>query len=144
MQLCTKDLSARLGNLRGGGEDVKKHPFFKDIDWEELEKKTSPGPIVPDLETPEDTKYFDQYPPQDQTSPMKRKIWNQRYRGIRQRQSKWIQKYQFCVRFCCKIVGACVSTSEGRGPTVIKFQMRPVEVVLLTTRTMYENRGLHM
>ncbi|KAF8460299.1 kinase-like domain-containing protein [Kalaharituber pfeilii] len=60
-QLCTKDLSARLGNLRGGGED--------NIDWEELEKKTSPGPIVPDLESPEDTKYFDQYPPQEQQNP---------------------------------------------------------------------------
>lgn len=40
-KLCTRDLSARLGNLRGGGNDVKNHPFFSDIDWEELEKKTS-------------------------------------------------------------------------------------------------------
>lgn len=39
-KLCTRDLTARLGNLRGGGNDVKKHPFFSDIDWDELEKKT--------------------------------------------------------------------------------------------------------
>ena len=39
-QLCTKDSSARLGNLRGGSEDVKNHPFFSDIDWDELEKKS--------------------------------------------------------------------------------------------------------
>lgn len=41
-KLCTRDLTARLGNLRGGGNDVKKHPFFSDIDWDELEKKTHP------------------------------------------------------------------------------------------------------
>ena len=39
-RLCTRDLSARLGNLRGGGSDVKSHLFFSSIDWNELEKKT--------------------------------------------------------------------------------------------------------
>lgn len=27
--LCTKDVSRRLGNLRGGALDVMRHPWFK-------------------------------------------------------------------------------------------------------------------
>ena len=38
-QLCNKDLSARLGNMKGGGYEVMRHPFFKGIDWRELERQ---------------------------------------------------------------------------------------------------------
>ncbi|KAF8429195.1 serine/threonine-protein kinase YPK2/YKR2 [Tirmania nivea] len=68
-KLCTRDLTARLGNLRGGGNDVKKHPFFSDIDWDELEKKTHPGPLAPDLENPEDASYFEPYAPPEERDP---------------------------------------------------------------------------
>jgi protein kinase A len=34
--LTAHDLSLRLGNLKGGIEDVKNHRFFKSIDWVEL------------------------------------------------------------------------------------------------------------
>lgn len=61
--LCTKDLSARLGNLSNGSRDVKNHPFFESIDWRELERRRHPGPIVPRLRSPEDTSYFDYYDP---------------------------------------------------------------------------------
>jgi len=36
-RLCTKDLSARLGNLKDGGYEVMRHPFFNGINWRELE-----------------------------------------------------------------------------------------------------------
>ena len=38
-RLCTKDLSARLGNAKGGGHEVMRHPFFRGIDWRELESQ---------------------------------------------------------------------------------------------------------
>ncbi|KAI5796349.1 camp-dependent protein kinase catalytic subunit [Peziza echinospora] len=60
--LCTKDLSSRLGNTRGGSQDVKKHPFFGSIDWADLESKRDQGPIVPHVGNPIDTSCFDSYP----------------------------------------------------------------------------------
>jgi len=60
-QLCNKDLSARLGNMKGGGYEVMRHPFFKGIDWRELERQVQEGPVVPHLRHPGDTRYFDQY-----------------------------------------------------------------------------------
>ena len=82
-RLCTKDLSSRLGNMRGGGFEVMTHPFFTGIDWRLLESRkhdVSPcrfghcvtayladmrkqGPLVPDLRYPEDTRYFETYDP---------------------------------------------------------------------------------
>jgi protein kinase A len=86
-KLCTKDLSARLGNTRGGGEQVMAHPFFDGINWQELESQGNPvfpppptclrigsaeltvqGPIIPKLRHPGDTRYFDQYDPPTPTA----------------------------------------------------------------------------
>uniref|UniRef100_A0A6B2LAD0 Protein kinase domain-containing protein n=1 Tax=Arcella intermedia TaxID=1963864 RepID=A0A6B2LAD0_9EUKA len=38
-KLLTSAKARRLGNLRGGSQDVKSHPFFNGVDWEGLEKK---------------------------------------------------------------------------------------------------------
>jgi len=34
-KLLQKDISRRLGNLRAGAKDIKRHPFFKSINWEQ-------------------------------------------------------------------------------------------------------------
>lgn len=60
-RLCTKDLSARLGNMKGGGYEVMMHPFFKGINWRDMERQIHLGPLVPNLRFPGDTSYFDQY-----------------------------------------------------------------------------------
>lgn len=49
--------SDRLGCR--GVEEIKRHPFFKGIDWERIRK--SPAPYVPDLNGETDTKYFDKF-----------------------------------------------------------------------------------
>ncbi|KAF2834575.1 serine/threonine-protein kinase YPK2/YKR2 [Patellaria atrata CBS 101060] len=59
--LCTVDVSKRLGNIKGGASAVKSHPWFKDIDWDELYYRRVPGPIVPHLRGPADTRNFDEY-----------------------------------------------------------------------------------
>jgi serine/threonine protein kinase len=38
-RLCTKDLSSRLGNMKGGGYEVMMHPFFRGINWRDLERQ---------------------------------------------------------------------------------------------------------
>ena len=32
-KLLTQDLSRRLGNLRGGGRDIRAHSWFSNVDW---------------------------------------------------------------------------------------------------------------
>lgn len=60
-KLCTNDLSSRLGNMKGGGYEVMIHPFFRGINWRDLERQIHLGPHVPELRFPGDTRYFEQY-----------------------------------------------------------------------------------
>lgn len=42
-QLLTKDPTKRLGSSSKDAEEIKKHPFFKGIDWSAiLQKKVKP------------------------------------------------------------------------------------------------------
>jgi serine/threonine protein kinase len=45
----------RLG--AGGADEVKEHAFFRGIEWDELLEHD--GPFVPQLDTPDDTSYFE-------------------------------------------------------------------------------------
>ena len=47
-QLLQKSLSKRLGNLKGGFQDIKEHPFCEGLDWEHphrLQVVTEPRPF---------------------------------------------------------------------------------------------------
>ncbi|KAF1985427.1 Pkinase-domain-containing protein [Aulographum hederae CBS 113979] len=63
-KLCAVDTSKRLGNMNGGAQAVKDHPWFRNIDWDELYYRKRPGPIVPHLRGPADTRNFDEYDPE--------------------------------------------------------------------------------
>ena len=63
-KLCTVDISKRLGNVQGGANKVKAHPWFKEIDWDALYDRETQGPIVPHLRGPADTRNFDEYEPE--------------------------------------------------------------------------------
>jgi serum/glucocorticoid-regulated kinase 2 len=46
--LLTRDVDKRLGSTASGGSsNIKKHPFFKDIDWDKLERKEIDPPFKP-------------------------------------------------------------------------------------------------
>jgi ribosomal protein S6 kinase beta len=47
--LLQKDASKRLGYGELGSEEVKKHPFFKTIDWKKLESRDIVSPFKPKL-----------------------------------------------------------------------------------------------
>ena len=49
----------RLGNGPKDAEDIKKHPYFKDVDWEKYLKKEIKPPFIPKLKSDTDLKYFD-------------------------------------------------------------------------------------
>ncbi|CDU24708.1 probable cAMP-dependent protein kinase catalytic subunit [Sporisorium scitamineum] len=61
--LLNADRSRRLGNLRGGANDVKNHPWFHGVDWKVLQEGRIPPPIVPYLGRPGDTSNFSKYEP---------------------------------------------------------------------------------
>ncbi|KAI9046890.1 hypothetical protein LZ554_008968 [Drepanopeziza brunnea f. sp. 'monogermtubi'] len=59
---CTVDRSKRLGNVSGGAQRVKDHPFFRGINWEEIYYRKHRGPIIPPVRYPGDAQCFDFYP----------------------------------------------------------------------------------
>ncbi|KAL5005475.1 hypothetical protein ScPMuIL_018931 [Solemya velum] len=61
-KLLVQDRTRRLGNMKNGAEDVKRHKWFKTIDWDEvLARKLVPS-IIPRLSHAGDTQNFDEYP----------------------------------------------------------------------------------
>ena len=61
-RLLTADRTKRIGNLKNGADDIKKHKWFRGIDWGSLERREIPAPIVPDVKSEYDTHNFDKYP----------------------------------------------------------------------------------
>ncbi|CAO3692078.1 unnamed protein product [Umbelopsis ramanniana] len=61
-RLLVGDRSRRLGNLKGGAEDVKRHKWFRGVDWFGLLEKKVQAPIVPPYRHPGDTSNFEKYP----------------------------------------------------------------------------------
>ncbi|XP_013401008.1 ribosomal protein S6 kinase alpha-5 [Lingula anatina] len=56
LKLLTKDPKKRLG--ADGSEDVKAHPFFKNINWDDLANKLIAAPFKPKIKHDEDTSNF--------------------------------------------------------------------------------------
>ncbi|KXS11908.1 camp-dependent protein kinase catalytic subunit [Gonapodya prolifera JEL478] len=57
-RLLTADRTKRLGNLKGGAEDVKQHKWFKNVNWVALVHKQIRAPIIPTIRHPGDTSNF--------------------------------------------------------------------------------------
>ncbi|PGG99664.1 AGC/PKA protein kinase [Blastomyces parvus] len=62
-QLITPDLTVRLGNLHGGSQDVKNHPWFAEVTWDRLARKDIDAPYIPPVKGGQgDASQFDRYP----------------------------------------------------------------------------------
>ncbi|OMH84592.1 Protein kinase C-like 1 [Zancudomyces culisetae] len=58
-ELLERDANKRLGSGPGDADDVKRHPFFRGINWTNiLEKKVTP-PFIPQISGPNDVSNFD-------------------------------------------------------------------------------------
>jgi len=60
--LLTLDHTKRIGTLKRGVQDIKKHKFFSGIDWDVLLLKRIPAPIPVRVAKDGDSRYFDRYP----------------------------------------------------------------------------------
>ncbi|OAD04497.1 protein kinase A catalytic subunit, partial [Mucor lusitanicus CBS 277.49] len=61
-KLLVIDRTKRLGNLKGGAEDVKRHKWFRGTDWHGLLTKTVRAPLIPAHANDYDTSNFEKYP----------------------------------------------------------------------------------
>lgn len=55
------DLSRRYGNLKEGSMDIKKHRWFKSIDWIQIYQQKVVPSFIPQCASVSDTSHFDQY-----------------------------------------------------------------------------------
>ncbi|KAJ9462483.1 cAMP-dependent protein kinase catalytic subunit [Diplonema papillatum] len=60
--LLTGDHTKRLGTLKRGVQDIKKHKYYAGIDWDVLLAKRIPAPIPVRVAKDGDSRYFDRYP----------------------------------------------------------------------------------
>jgi protein kinase A len=69
--LLEKDLSKRYGNLQNGINDIKKHRFFNEFDWEKLLNEEINPPYHPKVKSDNDITNFSSYPDSDnETAPV--------------------------------------------------------------------------
>jgi protein kinase X len=64
-KLLVQDRTKRLGNMKSGAEDIKRHRWFKGVDWHDVLKRKLTPPIVPKIMYDGDASNFDDYPESD-------------------------------------------------------------------------------
>ncbi|XP_055601016.1 cAMP-dependent protein kinase catalytic subunit PRKX [Uranotaenia lowii] len=64
-KLLVQDRTKRLGNMKNGAEDIKRHRWFKHLDWDVVYRRQLKPPIVPKFVQEGDTSNFDDYPETD-------------------------------------------------------------------------------
>ena len=65
VQLCQslldRNRKKRLGNLKGGGNQIKEHPYFEGTDFKALHSKSVDAPFKPPIKGTDDMSLFDDY-----------------------------------------------------------------------------------
>ena len=59
-KLLEKDPKKRIACGIEGADEIKRHPWFKDINWERLVEKQVTPPFIPKVKTARDTGNFDE------------------------------------------------------------------------------------
>ena len=60
-KLLVQDPAKRLGSLRNGAEDVKRHRWLKHTDWDDVYHRRLRPPILPQVSHDGDVRNYDEY-----------------------------------------------------------------------------------
>ena len=60
-RLLSREIQTRLGNLKGGAEDIKEQKWFSTIDFDAIIKRSVKAPWLPKITSAVDTSNFDPY-----------------------------------------------------------------------------------
>ncbi|XP_026703682.1 cGMP-dependent protein kinase 2 isoform X3 [Athene cunicularia] len=75
-RLCRQNPTERLGNLRNGINDIRKHRWLSGFNWDDLKVRKLTSPLKRELSGPTDYSYFDSYPPEEGTPPDELSGWD--------------------------------------------------------------------
>ncbi|KAM7052782.1 cGMP-dependent protein kinase 2 [Acridotheres tristis] len=75
-RLCRQNPTERLGNLRNGINDIKKHRWLSGFNWDSLKVRKLTSPLKRELSGPTDHSYFDSYPPEVGSPPDELSGWD--------------------------------------------------------------------
>ncbi|NXJ99384.1 KGP2 kinase, partial [Corythaixoides concolor] len=75
-RLCRQNPTERLGSLRNGINDIKKHRWLSGFNWDGLQVRKLTSPLKRELSGPTDYSYFDSYPPEEGTPPDELSGWD--------------------------------------------------------------------
>lgn len=67
-KLLTQDRTKRYGCLKYAAEDVKRHKWFRGVDWQDCYLRKLRAPYVPAVKGPDDTSMFDSYPESNESN----------------------------------------------------------------------------
>lgn len=59
-KLLTREPELRLGSGPTDAQEIMSHPFFRNINWDDIYHKRVPPPFFPKITSPTDTSNFDQ------------------------------------------------------------------------------------
>jgi len=68
-RLLIPDPSARFGCLHNGAADVRRHKFFRGVNWQGLYGEEIKAPFIPPLRSEWDTSQFEEYPEEECALP---------------------------------------------------------------------------
>lgn len=75
-RLCRQVGMERLGVQKNGIKDVKSHHWFSEFDWERLQARKMPAPLVLPVESNVDLSNFEEYPMERDETPDETSGWD--------------------------------------------------------------------
>ncbi|CRK93045.1 CLUMA_CG006520, isoform A [Clunio marinus] len=78
-RLCRQVGTERLGLQKNGIQDIKQHQWFIDFEWEDVEKRKTPAPLIQPVKSNSDLSNFEEYPKDRDETPDEISGWDKNF-----------------------------------------------------------------